>query len=89
MSVALSLPVSCLKVAAEAVGFHGCALPVPCSLCTGRTVSVQTASHTAVELRDAHSPPSLDTGELVASEGEPLGSAVGGPYDALNLELLI
>ena len=85
---ALSLPVSCLEVAAEAVGFHCCVLPVPYSLCTGRTVSVQTASHTAVELTDAHSPSSSDIGELVASESEPLGSTVGGPYDALFLELL-
>ena len=89
VSDALSLPVSCLEVAAEAVGFHCCVLPVPYSLCTGRTVSVQTASHTAVELTDAHSPSSSDTGELVASESEPLGSTVGGPYDALNLEQLL
>ena len=89
VSDALSLPVSCLEVAAEAVGFRCCVLPVPYSLCTGRTVSVQTASHTAVELTDAHSPSSSDIGELVASESEPLGSTVGGPYDALNLEQLL
>ena len=66
---------SCLEVAAEAVGFHCCVLPVPYSLSTGRTVSVQTASHTAVELKDVHSP-SSDIGGLVASESEPLGSTL-------------
>ena len=56
-----------LEVAADLVAYYCCVLPVPYSLCTGRTVSVQTASHTAVEPTDAHSPLTQDIGVLYSA----------------------